>query len=798
MKKVIFLFLLLSASYVIAGEADKQTINPELLQKRWNAQWIAPANVSLYEYGVYHFRRSFNLQIKPKSFVIHVSADNRYRLFVNGVAVSAGPARGDLPHWRFETVDIAPYLKTGKNVLAAQVWNFAEYAPVAQMTFKTAFILQGNTQQQAIVNTNQDWKVLINMAYSPTWKERSEPGQYQVVGPGDRVYGAQFPWGWTECDYNDEKWGIPVSLGNGTPRGFHDAGMKWLLAPRSIPPMEEKQQRITKIRKFTGIAADDGFLRGGKDLVIPANSNGTILLDQAFLTIGYPEILLSGGNKSRITLVYAEAMFDKNRHKGNRNDVDNRTIYGFYDVFLPDGGEKRMFRPLWLRTWRYIQLEVQTADEPLIIHDFYGVFTAFPFAEKAVFSSSDSSLKDIWNTGWRTARLCAGENYFDCPYYEQLQYVGDTRIQALISLYVTGDDRLMRNAIRHFEDSRIPDGLTASRYPSEIPQIIPPFSLFWVAMIHDYWMHKPDTEFVSEFLMGIQGVLNWYEKHIDKTGMLGPMPFWNFVDWPNEWAWSSEKGIGGIPDGAEDGNSSILTLQYAYTLNMAAELFDAFDNPAVARHYRKLCASLTGATRRLCFDSDRGIYADTPDKKVFSQHANIMAVLSGLEKKEQAGTLLQNIIQDKSLIQCTLYYRFYLIRAMKSAGLGDLYVEQLKYWRDMLSIGLTTFAERPEPSRSDCHAWSASPNYDLLATVCGIMPDAPGFAAALIQPHPGPLQWIKGEMPHPQGTIRVELERKGEQGISGKVVLPDGVKGRFVWKGKQIKLRGGSQDINVF
>jgi len=174
-----------------------------------------------------------------------------------------------------------------------------------------------------------------------------------------------------------------------------------------------------------------------------------------------------------------------------------------------------------------------------------------------------------------------------------------------------------------------------------------------------------------------------------------------------------------------------------------------------------------------------------------------MAVLSGLETGGQAKNLLQNIIQDKSLIQCTLYYRFYLIRAMKKAGLADLYVDHLQYWRDMINIGLTTFAERPEPSRSDCHAWSASPNYDLLATVCGIMPDAPGFAAVLIEPHLGSLQWVRGAMPHPLGTISVELERKGDNDITGKVILPAGVRGRLVWNGKEISLQGGSQEIGL-
>ena len=85
-----------------------------------------------------------------------------------------------------------------------------------------------------------------------------------------------------------------------------------------------------------------------------------------------------------------------------------------------------MFRPLWFRTWRYLQMEIETKDEPLQVNSFSSEFTAYPLKENAVFESDQPDLKKIWNVGWRTARLCANETYFDCPYYEQLQYVGDT------------------------------------------------------------------------------------------------------------------------------------------------------------------------------------------------------------------------------------------------------------------------------------------------------------------------------------------------------------------------------------
>ena len=83
---------------------------------RVDALWISSPGASPYDFGVYHFRRTFDLPQKPARFVVHVSADNRYQLFVNGTRVSWGPARGDLSAWPYETLDIAPWLQPGKNV----------------------------------------------------------------------------------------------------------------------------------------------------------------------------------------------------------------------------------------------------------------------------------------------------------------------------------------------------------------------------------------------------------------------------------------------------------------------------------------------------------------------------------------------------------------------------------------------------------------------------------------------------------------------------------------------------------
>ena len=777
---------------VLIADAQDVPVNPKLLQGTWNAQWITCPSVPLRAYGVYHFRKTMDLPEKPEHFIIHVSADNRYLLYVNGIAVGRGPARGSLYNWNFDSYDIAIQLRSGKNVIAALVWNMGEFAPVAQISNQTGFLLEGDSMAEQVANTDNTWKVLHDTAYTPCATDMgSVLHSYMVVGPGDEINGDAYPWGWEHADYKDSNWQPAKELHTPVVTTGYGTDNLWTLTPRSIPQLEEKVQRLAVVRRANGINIDTTFISGSHPLNIPAHTDVRILLDQSFETVAYPVIKLSRGKKALVKLTYAEALFDKNGQKGNRNEIQGKNMLGLYDIFYPDGQENRTFSPLWLRTYRYLQLDIQTGDDPLVIEDIYGIYTGYPFVQKASFTSNDSSLEEIWKTGWRTARLCAGETYFDCPYYEQLQYEGDTRIQSLISLYNTGDDRLMRKAINDFYNSRIPDGLTQGRYPSSRLQVIPPFSLFWVSMLNDYWMHCQDDQFLIKYLDAADIVLKWFERHIDsRYEMLGPMKWWNFADWNKAFQ-------NGVPDGADEGHSAVITLQYVYTLQQAASLFRYYGRTETADHYSKLAAMLAKNTYQHCFDRNKMEMANTPLKNAFSQHAGIMSILAGAIPIAEQKQVVKKILYDTTLSKATFYYRFYLTRAMIKAGMGNLYYSQLTPWRDMLKMGLTTFAEEPEPTRSDCHAWSSSPNYDLLATVCGIMPDAPGFKKVLVSPAMGELKEIKGVMPIPGGIVEVAIKRKGINGIEGEVTLPQKVTGRLVWQGKEIILTGGHQLIRL-
>ena len=774
----------------IVGQLTSE-INPTLLESPWDAKWIAHPAASRTEYGVFLFKKEVTLNSTPEKFVVHVSADNRYKLYVNGNYVTNGPARGDEQNWRFESLDIGPYLKSGVNVVSAVVWNFAQYRPLAQHSTKMGFLLQGNSDTEKLLNTDESWSVTKDEAYNPFPVSMNE---FYVVGPGERFDGANHPWSWMDVGYQTDFVKAKAYETAQTQKSLKYWGNipALVLTPRTIPLMEEHPQRFKAIRRSSlKTNIDSNFLTGEGSLSIPKNTKASILIDQGHLTNAYPVLNYSSGNGASLKITYAESLFDEKGQKGNRNNIEDKSIMGNSDEIYPDGGTNRKFQTLWWRTFRYVQLDVETKDEPLNLTDFHSISTGYPFEEVASFKTSEPVFANIWEVGWRTQKLCSGENYFDCPYYEQLQYAGDTRIQCLVSSYVSGDFRLFKNALEAYNHSKMPFGLTQSRYPSFDTQIIPTFSLVWITMLHDYWMLNPESDFLEKSMPDILDIVEWFENRLDDNNMLGHLEYWQFVDWVNYEGWEH-----GVPPGVYHDNSAIISLQLVYTLQKAAALLKNYNRPDEAKRMELLGEKIKAGVLKLCWVEEKGLISDTPDKKLFSQHTNALAILTETIAPKVAKKVMEKVLSEEEMAQCTYYFTFYLVEVLKKAGMADHYISTLKPWEDMLNNGLTTFAEKPDPTRSDCHAWSASPNYYFLSLIAGIEPLKPGFTSVRIAPNLGHLQEVESSMPHHLGNIQLKLKKKGENGIAGTVILPEKLNGIFEWQGKKMELQSGKNSID--
>jgi hypothetical protein len=800
--------LLLAVSSLLGAMSglgqESQMHNEPVERPTWKAEWISHPTAPLRDPRVFHYRKIFRLAVAPTHFVVHVSADNRFILFVNGKRVGEGPARGDLAHWRYETFDIGPSLKEGENVVAATVWQFGIFAPIAQISDRAAFLMEGDTDAESAVNTDASWQVEEEPGHSNIRREPMEFWFYLAVGWGERIDAAQYDWNWKEGTASaTSHWvaAVPsveesIYPNSSVAHSRIDGPVNpWILVPDPLPPMEYAEVSSGKVVR-TDLPALKDFPQA--HVTVPAHTHVKILLDRSTLVTAYPQLVVSGGEGSHIRMTYTEALYDSKQHRDDRNEVGNRQAIGLYDEFLPDGGRERSFMPLWWRTWRYVELDIQTSDQPLELDELHAYFTAYPFEERAKFQSSDPELSKVWEICWRSARLDAHETYMDTPYWEQLQYVGDTRVQALISYVVAGDDRLARQALRAIDESRIPEGLTQSRYPTSLPQLIPPFSLFYVNMLHDYWMYRPDRGIITELLPGTHPVLEWFLRRQTNDGFLGPIPYWTFVD--------TATNSSNIPRADADGKSAILTLLFVSALRDAADMEEALGDVSLATKYRERASIAAESVYRRCWNASLGLLADTPTQSSYSQHANLLAVLLDvIPKKDQESVIKRILAADlggdaaqngTKIAHVSYYFQFYLSRAIDHAGLGEYYLDLLKPWRHMLTLGLTTTPEYPDQTRSDSHAWSAHPIYDIPTIVAGIRPSAPGFAKVRIAPSLGTLMSLDVSISHPKGTILTTYHRHNEW-VDALIALPEGLTGVFIWKGTEYPLHHGVQTFEL-
>jgi hypothetical protein len=780
------------------------------------AVWHGDAGVPRDGWAVVLMRRAFELPAAMKSAALWVSASQRFILYLDGRVIARGPSRSDPMRWGVARVTLPP-LSAGPHVLAAEVVHFGRYGGIGQLGGPGFFLVcpehaartrgAGSAATLGALATGPGWRCVHDVSRAPleetAWGEHRP---YFVVGAGQRTDAAKAVRDWAAAGFDDSSWPEAKVLCRGVANEWGNFPLGCWLRPDPLPAMEEREEHFARVAEADASLADaasewvknqqsrgvsprsgptEGPFASLSPLTIAPNSQVRILLDRGELTNAYPVLTVSGGRGAVIRLVYAEApIVDRTWLKGNRDETAGKHIWGQLDEFLPDGRDECTFTPLWFRAFRYVELRVATAAEPLALDRFTCVATAYPLRLRARFAADAArreAFDSLWDISFRTARLCAHETFFDCPHYEQAQFPGDSRVQAVYHYLVAGDDRLARKAIDDFHASRLPEGLTQCRYPSKAVQVLPTFSLYWIGMMHDFRVYRGDGKFLEPYLPFAREVLGWFLRRLRPDGLLGRVGHAPFVDWTPAFK------AGNAPQDP-DGGSAILTLLLARACRWQADLERAGGFAELAPRWRRQAARLARTVLRTCWDAGRALLADTPAHASYSQHAQVEAILAGAWPAAKAGKVLARALHTEGADIAgpgTFYYRYYVMQALKAAGMRAEFFAQLGRWERLLDgTALTTWPESDSPtSRSDCHAWSVAPAIEFLQTVLGVEPDpgVDGFARVRFAPELGPLREASGTVPTPHGEIRVRLRRTRSGGTQADLdspvpVIPDGRK----------------------
>jgi hypothetical protein len=323
------------------------------------------------------------------------------------------------------------------------------------------------------------------------------------------------------------------------------------------------------------------------------------------------------------------------------------------------------------------------------------------------------------------------------------RYSGDSRSVGLFHYLLSGDDRLMRQAIINFASSVTPEGLTQSRFPSHVPQLIAGFPLYWILQVCDHHLFFGDTSYARSFLPRIDGVLDFFASHVDSLGLVSGMPYdvWQYVDWVTTWGATDSHPDKGVPtSGRKSNRHTYFSMLYAFVLKATAKLVRDVGRPEYADEYKSRAESIVRAIRTHCFDGRffTDSTSDIADSLAYSQHCQVFSVLCGAAlPSERSYLLTEAFAEGSNFSKCSYVMKFYALRAFAMAG-DDVYEEQWKTvwapWRVMLGNNLSTWEEDDVRQRSDCHAWGSVPVYEYCTELAGIRPIAPGCAKLLFKP----------------------------------------------------------------
>lgn len=691
---------------------------------QWPARWIAPPGTPAAPI-VWAARCRFAVGQRHAPIRIHVSADERFELYLDGELFARGPERGDGLNWHFHTYELAD-LPAGAHLLSARIWALGDEAPHAQVSFGTAFL----------VAAEADWDELLTTGTAP-WEVRliegigtrcnGDVGTDGITGMKLRLDASRYPFG-VEYDAEDgPEWTAARTLHPAVatvPAGRQTLRAAILPDMLRIPVQSMRVRFAERLKRDTDLArhrclerngdaalvsAAQAWVAGEKAWRIEPNTRLRVIIDLEEYCCAYPRLVVSEGSGGRILLGWAEALYsDLARHeKGNRDAIEGKCFRGYSDEFLPDGGSRRALGTLWWQAGRYLQLVVETSESPLVLEQLALEETRYPLPEPQLPKATDETMAAVFKLARRSIECCLHETFVDCPFYEQLQYIGDTRLEALVVMMCWDDARPVRKAIELFDASRLPGGWTQSRYPGRVTQVIPPFSLIWIGMVHDFLRLRRQHAFVAQRMAGVRAVIDAALGYVNRvSGLLENPPGWNFMDWAGNLADPP------CPAGP-------VNWLFVSALRWWMELEEQVGEPEMAARARRWFETTLRAVDRAFWHEPRGAWADDLAHGQFSEHAQALAILSTagtedsalLERRRRALELLRR--PQEGVTRATIYFTHYVLEALAEMKDQAAFDRRLDVWRALPATGLRTLPEQPEPTRSDCHAWGAHILYHL-------------------------------------------------------------------------------------
>jgi hypothetical protein len=746
--------------------------HPELAVTEAHWLWTDPVE----DHQRIWLRRTIELKEAPARAILHITADDAYRLWINGT--EAGERRIDPDYDRawaaFQRYDVTALMRPGRNALAVGALNLVGAAGV----MATLDLIGRDGRVERIV-TEPDGR----------WLARADDGSDNGA--------------WTKPDFDASGWpaasdkGLlsiwPWNMPDNYPFGIEGAAVtrehvnllaEHILRPVRLVATDPKGEIVAHIPESVkslltnpdAVLNDSSFTpdwsarAAGLDAIVPS-----LVLDFGREVAGALLLQSESGAETEIRVKFGESL----------GEAEDGGLAAASKIALPPKGHAESGES----GFRYAKIYFLRGDPsghvrlaPVALD-----FRTYPVAYRGGFDCSDPLLTRIWHVGAYTARLCMQEDVWDGAKRDRLRWMGDVNVELPTIWAAFGDKALVEQTMRRLRVTGPPNGGDING--------IAGYSLFWIVSLRDLYQLTGDRAYLESCHADLLTLLDFFRNRVDEHDLCNAG---SFVDWARL-------------NPLEERTTTHMLLCRA--LDAAAWMLEQMHDSAHAADIAAWRDRARAAAHRLIHED--GTFGAR-------KHPNAMAVLAGVLSPEEAARVAGERLTVKNQTVITPYYGDYVLQALASVGRQQDGLDFLRaYWGEMVRHGATTFWEAFDPAwpagdendfhrhtdvvgyggyrTSLCHGWASGPTAWLSAEVLGVRPMAPGGDRVRIAPHLGDLKWAAGRVPTAHGEVTVRHELHANGSLTSTITLPAGVSAEYASKNQSIHIRAGgaSHEVHV-
>jgi len=822
---------------------------------RWEARWIGRSAEQGMEAPFVYARRSFTVDQPFASAVLHVSAAECYKVWVNGVCVGDGPPRNVHPSLFYSSYEIGSLLKPGNNALAIEYAGGRLEGVIAQLELRDA---DGKIIQT--LTTDEAWKLTVG-----PW---ANSGAHTAGGNPTEVFdGRREPLDWKAPDFKDTGWPAATVVEKGLPKPAAGSDKNPLLEPSLLPVYQREIIRPAKIAfagevlefmgdtqlsaglqmvaeiprpdKHTRIENADGLLGESKQPAVvhhpfahddvaafnsywdkhndvPEVHDATLILDFGKLRNAFIQLDVEGTAGSLIDIAWGQNLVDGRvlpllYARRQADDEGKPNQLNAHRYTLREG--RQQWESFNYQNIRYLQLTFRRLNGPLRLHAVNAIASGLPWEQRGQFHCSDPLLERFYEMTANTLHAASYDSFMDNTIREKTIYGGDIADGAVPScLSIYGDASILRNYMNLW--TRAQDA--AGRLPQQALGGTPSnFSAhgyktgFWMAE-YAYWCEDPE-HYRTEIWPAVIRLLDYYKTQQNAQGLIIDQKeggaLW--VDWCSGLMAPGKE----TPYPAQK-LSVPVNLLYASLLQKAAEVADGFGEKERAAGWRSDADRIGREIYSQFWDEEAGLYLDGAmggfKCSSHSEHSNYLALLNGLGRDGRSQRILEALLSPKStatIVQSGPPFMIWPPKGLYAAGEDKAALDMLRSrYSRFLRMGLDTFSEHwtwtsasgdwNTRYRSLAQNAAGSPAWFLATEVLGVKPTKPGFTEFTICPQLGDLEWAEGIVPSPKGDIPVRVENKGNK-LTLNATVPVGTIATVLWPdGKSTTLNPGKHTLS--